>query len=166
MPYIHRDPDGSIGRVFATAQAGYAEEWLPETHADVIALFNPPALLAGEVDAERDRRVTTRFTFMGQAIQLDEASLNRITAMGADARFAALAGAAAGDLRWADPDADFGWITTANGFLPLDALSMSAMADAAKRWVSRHTFAARSIKNLDPIPADFADDRHWPDPLT
>jgi len=115
------------------------------------------------VDRECDRRIQTMFVFAGKSYQLDERSIARITAMGADARFAALGGAAPGDLRWADPDNDFGWIATDNSVTPMDAQTMAAFADAAKVWVSRHTFAARALKDMSPIPADFADNAYWPE---
>lgn len=120
----------------------------------------PPA--GSDVNAERDRRVSGTFTFSGTAYQLDQVSQNRITAMGADARFAVLAGAQEGDLRWADPNADFGWIATDNSVTPMDAQTMAAFADAAKQWVIRHAFAALAIKSDDPIGADFASDPRWP----
>jgi len=114
------------------------------------------------VDRECDRRTRTMFVFGGVSYQLDERSIARITAMGADARFAALAGAGAGNLRWADPDNDFGWIATDNSVTPMDAPTMAAFADAAKVWVSRHTFTARALKDMTPIPSDFADNSRWP----
>ena len=115
----------------------------------------------GDVDAERDRRIATAFEFNGVAYQLDQVSQGRVTAMGADARFAIISGAQAGDLRWADPDADFGWIATDNSVTPMDAPTMAAFADAAKLWVKRHTFAARALKAMDPIP-DPTDGQYWP----
>lgn len=114
------------------------------------------------IDAERDRRVVSGFTFAGKAFQLDLASHQRIIAMGADARFAIAGGAQPEDFRWADPSADFGWIATDNSILPMDAQTMAAFADAAKLWVARHTFAARALKDADPIPEDFTDDGYWP----
>lgn len=114
------------------------------------------------VDRECDRRTQTMFVFGGVSYQLNEKSISRIIAMGADARFASLAGAGVGNLRWADPDEDFGWIATDNSVTPMDAPTMAAFADAAKLWVSKNTFAAHTLKATTPIPADFADDEHWP----
>lgn len=119
-------------------------------------------VLAADVDAERDRRTADKFVFQDHAIQLDDTSLLNITAMGASAKFAVLAGAAAGNLRWSDPNADFGWIGTDNNVIPMDAPTMSAMADAAKAWVSANIFAGRALKSQSPIPTDYAADSHWP----
>lgn len=114
------------------------------------------------VDRECDRRTQTMFAFEGKAYQLDERSIARITAMGADARFAVLRGADPGNLRWADPDQDFGWIATDNSVTAMDAYTMALFADAAKAWVSRNTFAAHALKAMTPVPADFNADTHWP----
>lgn len=127
--------------------------------------FSPPPPIppsALDVDAERDRRIATTFRFQARAFQLDAGSQLNVTAMGSIARFAVLAGAAAGNLRWADPAVDFGWIATDNTVVPMDAPTMTAFSDAVRAWVSGHIFAARALKNAAPIPADFAADGHWP----
>lgn len=123
----------------------------------------PTAVITSQaVDAERDRRIAGTFTFNGALYQLDDRSQLKMTAAGADARFAIAGGAAIGNLRWADPDNDFGWIATNNTVTPMDAQTMVAFSDAAKIWVTQHIFAARALKNIDPIPADFVDDGYWP----
>lgn len=42
MPYVERNQDGVVVGIYANAQPGYAEEWLEEDHADVVAFRNPP----------------------------------------------------------------------------------------------------------------------------
>lgn len=121
-----------------------------------------PPSITKLIDTERDRRISDAFQFRGKFYQLDDRSVARVTAMAADARFALLVGAQVGNLRWADPMADFGWIATDNSITPMDAHDMAAFADKAKLWVARHTFAARALKNETPIPANFSDDIHWP----
>lgn len=136
------------------ALIGEFEAWTP-----------PPD--AREVDAERDRRIADGFSFNGAAIQLDPGSQSQVIAMSAAARFAIAGGAQENDLRWADPDHDFGWICTDNTIMSMDAPTMAAMGDAAMLWVSRHIFAARAIKDAigagNP-PADVTDDGLWPSP--
>lgn len=41
MPYVQRK-DGKVTGLYANLQPGYAEEWLEEDHADVLAYRNPP----------------------------------------------------------------------------------------------------------------------------
>lgn len=122
----------------------------------------PEPITSETINLERDRRIEHNFTFVGTAFQLDNLSQQRITAMGADARFAVLGGAVEGDYRWADPDNDFGWIATDNTVIPMDAQTMVAFSDAAKIWVIHHTYAARTLKDMDPIPEDYMDDKYWP----
>ena len=85
-------------------------------------------------------------TFNGVVYQIDDSSLVRVTAMGADAKFSVLAGAVAGNLRWADPNTDFGWIALDNTIHTMDAQTMSAFAETAKSWVLRNTLYARALK--------------------
>lgn len=152
---------GMLNGKIVTVDGGFAlvdppEPPTPEPEQDM-----PTSPL--DVDIERDRRTASGFTFAGVAYQLDEKSISRVTAMGADARFAVLGGAQPDDLRWADPDNDFGWIATDNSVTPMDAPTMATFADAAKLWVSQHIFAARALKNADPIPLDYASNpAYWP----
>ena len=134
-----------------------------QSYANGVFADAPPKPIArAQVDEERDRRTATQFQFAGKYFQLDEKSIGRITAMGADARFAIAAGAQEGDYLWADPTAQFGFIATDNSVMPMDAQTMAAFANAAKLWVSRHTFAGLTLKGQNPIPVDYADDSHWP----
>jgi hypothetical protein len=137
------------------------------TEAELSDVLRPyglrgPFIASEDVNAERDGRIATLFSFSGVAYQLDPASQQNIIAKGAQAKFAVMNGAAAGDLRWANAAADFGWIATDNSITPMDAPTMSAFADAADLWVSAHIMAAHAIKALDPIPADFDANSRWP----
>ncbi len=44
----------------------------------------------------------------------------------------------------------------------MTAGQMIALVNAGKAWVQAVHEAKRALKAMDPIPADFADDRHWP----
>jgi hypothetical protein len=41
-------------------------------------------------------------------------------------------------------------------------MAVIAFSRAASEWEAAHLFAARALKNLDPIPEDFADKAYWP----
>lgn len=122
----------------------------------------PEPITSNTIDFERDQRIEHNFTFANTAFQLDNISQQRIIAMGADARFAVLGGAQENNYRWADPDNDFGWIATDNSIMLMDAQTMVAFSDAAKLWVSKHIFAARAIKDMDPLPENYKDNMYWP----
>lgn len=152
-------PSDTFG--LAPAVRAALDQWLAD--GGPVAPYAPPAAGAADVDAERDRRIADTFVFGGAAFQCDAASQQNIIAKGALAKFAVLAGAQAGDLRWNNAGMDFGWIATDNSVVPMDAPTMAAFADAADLWVTAHIMAARMLKDADPIPADYATNgSYWP----
>lgn len=126
-------------------------------------LIPPTAIVTGDqVNAERDRRVAAGFAFGGHLIHSDDSSKIKISGAVQLATLAILAGAQPGNLRWHGGDADFGWGTMDGALLPLDAQSMVNLGKAAAAWEQAHYTAARAIKGLSPIPADFAAASRWP----
>lgn len=124
----------------------------------------PPPLPAtgADVDAERDRRLALPFAFNGDMFDRDPVSLQRITGAAALAGFAVLAGAQAGDLFWHGEQTPYVWITATSTLVTMDAPTCFAFGKAAAAVEGRLVFAARALKQMDPIPADFADDGYWP----
>ncbi|KQT51979.1 hypothetical protein ASG43_20580 [Aureimonas sp. Leaf454] len=120
--------------------------------------LNPTAA----VNAERDRRIRSGFTFVGKPYDYDDASQKRITGAATLAGFAAAAGAQPNDLRWHGGTSDFVWIAQDNTLVPMDAPTCFAFGQAAAAWESANVFAAKAIKETSPIPANFADDALWP----
>lgn len=125
-----------------------------------ISGFTSPAVNAGDVNRERDRRMAL-FTFQGKAYDFDPDSQTNIAGAGTLAFAAIVNGKQPGDLRWADADRDFGWIAHDNTVTLMDAPTCFAFATAAANYKSALIFKARTIKNLSPIPADYADDARW-----
>ena len=126
---------------------------------------NPAIALAqarAAVNAERDRRLGTTFAFAGKSYDCDKASLARITGAATLAGFAMGAGAEADDLRWHGGKADFTWIAADNSLTTMDAQTCFAFGNAAATNESAHIFAGHAIKAMDPIPADFTNDKYWP----
>lgn len=139
--------------------------------ADGIREFDPVADAALDPDAqptaqnvenERDRRLGAGFVFNGNEFDSDMLSIQKITGSALKANIAILGGAVAGDLRWFDPSEDFDWIAKDNTKVPLDAHDMAAMGDALAIHQKRIIYAARTLKDSNPIPSDFASDIHWP----
>lgn len=183
---IAREPiDGGIEITVEQYQAALAMLTDPDDHRVIstdggaFALVDPPpappppepeppspeetlAIARAAVDAERNRRIATTFQFGGIAYQLDADSQRYITAKGAQAKFAIADGAQPGDLRWTDPNTDFGWIATDNSVTPMDAQTMAAFADAADLWVTAHIMAGHTVKAMEPMPVDVTDDQYWP----
>lgn len=122
---------------------------------------SPPPLSASNVNAERNRRLAT-FPFGGVAYDFGGASSVDVAGAGALALAAIMMGAQPGDLRWADPNVDFRWIAADNSQHTMDAPTTLAFAKAAASWRAAHIYAARALKDADPIPADYTDDAYWP----
>lgn len=134
---------------------------LAVTHADdIISLGNVTAL---QVDIERDRRIDAGFTLNGVVYQSRPEDRENI-AGAATAAFAAIVGGAQpGDFRWHGGEKDFEWIAADNSTHPLDAQSTFALGQTAMAHKEAHIFAARTLKDMNPIPADYATNAaYWP----
>jgi len=115
-----------------------------------------------DVKAERDRRLVADFEFNSKMFQRDKVSLQRITGAATLAGFAIGNGAAVGDLRWANPDSDFGWIASDDTVVPMDAYTAFQFGQAAAGVETSIIFAAKALREMNPIPDDFKDDKYWP----
>lgn len=114
------------------------------------------------VDAERDRRINAGIVFQGTLFQSRPADRENIAGAAQLAFMAALGGAEVGNLRWMSPDADFAWIAADNSLVPMGAQTVVAFGRAAAERKQALIFAARQLKDMSPIPSDFADDKWWP----
>jgi hypothetical protein len=128
----------------------------------VVAAFDPSAPTVGDVHAESSRRMLV-MPFGGKKYQFDAESQGNIAGGATLALAAIISGAQSGDHRWASPDADFVWFALDNTPTRMDAQTMLAFAQAAASWKREHIYAGRAIKDLSPIPADYAADGRWPD---
>lgn len=120
------------------------------------------AELSGQVDAERDRRIDAGFTFNGIVFQSRPTDRENIAGAAQLAFMAVVGGAQSGDLRWASANTDYQWIAADNSIVTMDAPSVVDFGKAAAAEKQALIFAARTIKDMNPIPADFADDKWWP----
>ena len=102
------------------------------------------------------------FAFNGVIFQRDEKSLKRISGASTQALGAMMDGAQPGDLHWhGDPEKPFGWIARDNSVMQMDAQTMFAFGTAAAAVESRLVFAAKTLREMSPIPDDFAADHYW-----
>ncbi|CDZ60465.1 Hypothetical protein NGAL_HAMBI2605_10350 [Neorhizobium galegae bv. orientalis] len=143
-----------VPQIGLDGQTTYIEEDLPD--------FTPPPT-ADDVDAERDRRIAGGFFFAGVFFQSRPDDRENISGASTAALGAMVAGAQQGDFRWTGRDVDFTWIAADNSEMPLDAQGMFALGSMAMAHKEDHIRAARALKDMDPIPADFATDpAYWP----
>ncbi|MBA8798261.1 hypothetical protein FHW77_001967 [Agrobacterium sp. RC10-4-1] len=137
------------------------DEWLAAGNTPEPFAVTAPTEM--EVDRERDRRIAAGFTFNGVVYQSRRQDRENIAGASTAALAAMVNGAQPGDFRWHGGDSDFEWIAADNSTHPLDAQTTFAMGQAAMAHKQAHIFAARALKDMDPIPADFAsNDTYWP----
>lgn len=148
--------------IITNAQTGEVtvRDFTPE---EVAAWNAASAPTRADVNAERNRRMRGTFAFSGTRFSCDADSLQRITGAGTLAGFAMAAGAQAGDLYWHGGTDPFAWIAADNSIVTMDAQTAFAFGQAAARNETLYIFAAKSIKDMDPIPTDYAADEYWPD---
>jgi hypothetical protein len=107
-----------------------------------------------QVNAERDRRLR-RFTFEGRDFDFCDGR-------GSDQNIAGAATLAlAAVLTGVGWDEQFTWVSADNSTVKMDAQTCLNFGKAAADWKARHIRAARALKDMSPIPADFADDSRW-----
>lgn len=151
---------GPVLRPVVEEGAGPLTEQIIELSQVRIVRSEQP-LASDDVNAERDRRLSA-FTYAGKAYDFDAGSRENISGAGTLAMAAIIVGAQVGDLRWADPSVDFVWIAADNSLIPMDAQTCLEFAQAAASWKAKHIYAARALKDLPSIPADYKNDQYWP----
>lgn len=129
---------------------------------DVYPDVPAPSPTSSEVDAERDRRINGSMTFNGVVYQTRPQDRENVAGASIMALAAMMNGVEPGDLRWHSGESDFVWISEDNSLNPMDAQTFFAFGRAMAAHKSIHIFAARAIKDMDPIPADYTDDAYWP----
>lgn len=142
-----------------------AEGWSEEDRAAygvtlVEEEIQPVAFL---VDIERDRRISAGAEFNGVRFQTRPTDRENVQGAYSLALAAVLNGAQPGDLYWHGEETPFVWIAEDNSLVPMDAQTCLAFGQAIATHKSALIFAAREIKDMAPIPADFRDDKYWPE---
>lgn len=140
-----------------------SKEEYDATEAAEMAAREPKGASSQDIDSERDRRTDGGFSFNGKLFQSRPVDRENILGAATLAHMAVtLEQKAPDDPRWHGGDEDFAWIALDNTLVPMDAATVITFGRTAAEHKSAHTFAARALKNENPIPADFADDAYWP----
>jgi hypothetical protein len=132
-----------------------------EAEGNTIEPYEAPGVESDAVNAERDRRIAENFIFTGKPFDFDPASKQRVNGAATLAGFAIAQGAQAGNLRWHGGTTDFAWIAKDNSLMAMDAQTCFAFGRAAAAHESDMIFKARAVKRMNPIPADYTDDKYW-----
>ena len=152
-------------------------EVIPGMLADPVAKTvsvnpNPPRDVEGicaQIDAERDRRIHTRFQFGGVWYQCREQDVVNINGMAASALSAIIIADKAGrdissDLRWSDPTKDFYWIAEDNSHVLMTAPTVVELGNAYARFRSAIILQASALKQRVRAgeTVDWISDTAWP----
>ncbi len=129
---------------------------------DPIEDWVAPSPTTADVNRERDTRIQSGFTFAGKDYDFDDQSKANISGAALNAFMAIVAGAQVADLRWHLGANDFAWIAQDNTLTTMDAQTVVAFGQAAASHETAHIFAARALKEANPIPTDYVDDAYWP----
>lgn len=156
---IVKPDDKTTWRVSFKDEATGAERQAAQA---VINAFDNAGASPADVNAERDRRIFSGFTYDGVRFQSRLEDQKRISGAAILAAVAIMAGVQPGNYRWHGGDADFAWIAEDNSLVPMDAQTVIAFGQAAARHETLHVFAARALKDAAQIPADYASDQFWP----
>ena len=130
--------------------------------ADEIAREREQEKLITRVNKERDRRIDGGFDFEGFRIQSRPHDRENIAGAYSLALTAKGAGAQPGDLRWHGGQDDFTWTSEDNQEIPMDVETVMALGMAALSHKRDLIKKARALKDLTPIPEDYAtNDSYW-----
>lgn len=113
------------------------------------------------IDAERDRRTDAGFLFNGVLFQSRPVDRENIAGAATAALGAIIAGAQPGDYHWAGSESEFVWIANDNSLMHMDAHTTFMFGQAAMAHKQQLIFKARALKDMSPIPHDYADDSYW-----
>lgn len=118
--------------------------------------------VSAEVNIERNARLKRGFVFEGRLYDFDDQAKSRVTGAGTLAGFAIGAGAPEGYYHWHGGNDPFAWIAADNSQVVMDAPTCFRFAQAAAEHERAHIFAARVLKDSNPLPTNWRDDEHWP----
>lgn len=143
---------------------GNRREATPEEEAEILAAqaTSTRPLNSVTINAERDRRIAAGFMFGGKAYDFDDRAKANISGAAQLAFMAIVAGAQPDDLFWNGGPSPFTWIAADNSLITMDAQTVVEFGRTAAQHEQSHIFAARALKDMEPIPLDYTDDSYWP----
>jgi hypothetical protein len=156
MPYVQRE-NGKVVGIWGGPQAGLAETFLPDDHAEVVAFRNPPVSVE-DVGNERDRRLALGFNYaFGDARGVHHFATTERDRKGWD-QVTRLKDTL---IQVGDASPIKIWTETGEvSVTPADwnmIILYAATAFEQPLWA-----AAAALQKKTKIPADFRDDKYWP----
>lgn len=161
-PAIHGDaiPSDAVEITDAQWQEFLAHPHLRKWDGSKVVVYDPPAPVPTktDVDREREHRIVAgkTFTIAGAGdIPVTGRPEDQVTLL-------ALKDTARGLKAAGVTDAIIPYRDGANTDHLLTADQVISLTDQGKAYVTKLYQASWTLKAMDPIPADFADDSHWP----
>lgn len=115
-----------------------------------------------KINQYRDHLIALGFDFNGLKFDSRPEDQKRISGSALLAYMAVNSGAQAGDLYWHGGTEPFTWISKNNTLVTMDAPTVIEFGKVAAEHERAHVFAARTLKDMDPIPEDYTDPQYWP----
>lgn len=131
------------------------------------ALTVPRTADSEEVGAEMYRRLELDLSYLGHAFQMNETSRNLIRRAAVQASVFLLGGGQADDTKWHLPEdqkaagAPFAWIASDNSIVTMLASQVIDFGTAVDTREMLLRMKARVLKDTNPIPLDYQDDKYW-----
>lgn len=143
---------------------GEERDATPEEEAEILAAqaAGIRTLNSADLNAERDRRIAAGFVYGGNLFDFDDRAKANISGAAQLAFMAIVAGAQPEDLFWNGGLSPFTWIAADNSLVTMDAQTVVEFGRTAAQHEQSHIFAARALKDMEPIPLDYMDDSYWP----
>lgn len=118
--------------------------------------------LSEQINSYRDQLISSGFWFNGVKFDSRSEDQKRINGSALLAYMAISAGAQEGDYYWHGGAEPFAWISKNNTLVTMDAPTVIEFGKVAAEHERTHVFAARTLKDMDPIPEDYTDPQYWP----
>lgn len=118
--------------------------------------------LLASINSYRDELIAQGFWFNSVRYDSRPEDQKRISGAALLAFMAASQGAEANNFLWHGGTEPFSWIAQDNSIVQMDAPTVIAFGQTAAEHERAHIFAARTLKDMDPIPADWNDATYWP----
>lgn len=109
----------------------------------------------------RDELISNGFLFNNTRFDSRPEDQKRISGAALLAFMAITQGAQQGDVYWHGGSEPFSWIAQDNSIVEMDAYTVVEFGKTAAEHERMHIFAARTLKDMDPIPSDWKNMSYW-----
>lgn len=114
------------------------------------------------INIHRDELIADGFWFANTKYDSRPEDQKRISGAALLAFMGVSQGAEANNYIWHGGTEPFSWIAQDNSIVQMDAPTVIAFGQTAAEHERAHIFAARALKDMDPIPDDWANTAYWP----